>query len=62
MQAYSAPPGYRRTGPTRLPKLDRYTGVIDSILDENRDGHRKQRHTARKIFERLWDEYGFTES
>ncbi|HSR72939.1 MAG TPA: IS21 family transposase [Kiloniellales bacterium] len=60
MLAYSVPPGYRRKGPPRRPKLDPYTGIIDRILEEDQGSHRKQRHTAKKIFERLRDEYGFT--
>ena len=60
MLAFSAPPGYRRSTPPRRPKLDPYTGIIDRILEEDQGAHRKQRHTAKKIFERLRDEYGFT--
>jgi len=58
--SFSVPPGYRRSGPPRRPKLDPFTGIIDRILEEDRGSHRKQRHTAKKIFERLGDEYGFT--
>ena len=57
MLAYSAPPGYRRQVPPRRPKLETYTGVIDRILDDDRVP-KKQRHTAKRIFERLRDEYG----
>ena len=35
------------------------TGVIDRILDDDLRLPRKQRHTAKRIFERLRDEYGF---
>ena len=59
MLAYSMPPGYRRKGPPRRPKLEAYTGVIDSILENDHRVPRKQRHTAKRIFERLRDEYGF---
>jgi len=59
MLLYSAPPGYRRSEPVRRPKLDAFTGVIDRILDEDRSAPRKQRHTAKRIFERLRDEHGF---
>ena len=57
--AYSIPPGYRRQTPPRRPKLETYTGVIDRILDDDLKLPRKQRHTAKRIFERLRDEYGF---
>ena len=60
MLAFSVPPGYRRSGPPRRPKLDPFIGVIERILEEDRGAHRKQRHTAKRIFERLRDEHGFT--
>ena len=59
MLAYSVPPGYRRQGSPRRPKLDPFTGVIDRILDEDHRVPKKQRHTVKRIFERLRDEYGF---
>ena len=59
MLAYSVPPGYRRQSSPRRPKLDPFTGVIDQILDDDHRVPKKQRHTAKRIFERLRDEYGF---
>ena len=59
MLAYYVPPGYRRKGPPRRPKLEPYTGIIDRILESDLSVPRKQRHTAKRIFERLRDEYGF---
>ena len=59
MLAYSVPPGYQRQTPPRRPKLEPFTGVIDHILDEDHQVPKKQRHTAKRIFERLRDEYGF---
>ena len=59
MLAYSVPPGYRRQTPARRPRLEPFTGVIDRILDEDLRLPRKQRHTAKRIFERLREEYGF---
>lgn len=56
---YSEPPGYRRTAPIRRPKLDGYTDQIDHWLEEDKGRHRKQRHTAKRIFERLRDECSF---
>ena len=59
MLAYSAPPGYRRQDPPRpgalfrRPRLEPFTGVIDAILEADRQVPRKQRHTAKRIFERL---------
>lgn len=59
MCAFSAPPGYRRSRPPARPKLDPFVPVIDAILKADKDAPRKQRHTARRIFERLRDEHGF---
>ncbi|MEO9515481.1 MAG: hypothetical protein ABJG55_07095, partial [Paracoccaceae bacterium] len=59
MLAYSEPPGYRRTAAIKRPKLDSYTDQIEHWLAEDKDRPRKQRHTAKRIFERLRDECGF---
>ena len=59
MLEYSVPPGYRRQSPPRRPKLDPYRGVIDRILEEDRSLPKKQRHTAKRIYERLRAEHGF---
>ncbi len=60
MLRHSVPPGYRRSEPPKRPKLDPFTDIIDRILEADRTVHRKQRHTAKRIFERLRDEHGFT--
>ena len=61
MLEFSVPPGYRRTAPVRRPKLDGFTGLIDEWLrGDRKDEHRKQRHTAKRIFERLRDEHDCT--
>jgi transposase len=39
--------------------LGAFVGVIDEILELDRDAPAKQRHTARRIFDRLRDEYGY---
>ena len=59
MLANPTPQGYTRQGPPRKPKLEPFTDVIDAILEADRRVHRKQRHTAKRIFERLRDERGF---
>ena len=53
------PPGYRQSGTRLRPKLEPYLGVIEAILASDRDAPVKQRHTAKRIFERLRDEHGY---
>jgi transposase len=60
MLRYSIPPGYRRQQPARRPKLDAWAGIIDQILEQDKAQPKKQRHTAKRIFERLRAEHGFT--
>ena len=59
MLAFSVPPGYRRTAPVKRPKLGGFTEIIDGWLEDDRRVHRKQRHTAKRVFERLRGEHGF---
>jgi transposase len=59
MLAFSVPPGYRRSRPPARPKLDRFVGVIDRILEDDKVRPAKQRHTSKRIFERLRDEHGY---
>ncbi len=59
MLMFSVPPGYRRKKQPARPKLDPFTGIIDQILETDKQVHKKQRHTSKRIFERLRDEYGF---
>jgi len=60
MLKFSVPPGYVRRKPPLRPKLDAFTVVIDEILMADKDRPKKQRHTSKRIFERLRDEHGFT--
>ena len=62
MLRFSVPPGYRRTVTARRPKLDGFTELIDQWLEEDRSRLRKQRHTAKRVFDRLRTEYGFVGS
>ena len=57
---HSVPPGYRREGPPARPKLDPFVAIIDHVLAEDMSRIKKQRHTAKRIYERLRDEHGFT--
>src|ERR1700726_2675682 len=60
MLAFSVPPGYWRSRPLARPKLDPFIGIIDQILLEDEGRPRKQRHTSKRIFERLRDEHGYS--
>ena len=59
MCRYSAPPGYVRTKAPERPKLGPLVPVIDAILEADKTAPPKQRHTAKRIFERLRAEHGF---
>jgi transposase len=59
MLAFAVPPGYRRRNPPARPRLAAFTAVIDRILEEDRSAPAKQRHTAKRIHERLRAEHGF---
>ena len=55
----SEPPGYQRTKPIEKSKIGPYLGRIREIIDADKQMHKKQRHTAKKILEILQSE-GFT--
>src|ERR1044072_1673476 len=59
MLAFSVPPGYRRSRPPVRPRLDPFTGIIDAILAADEGRPKKQRHTAKRIFDRLRVEHGY---
>lgn len=60
MLRYTVPPGYRREQPARRPKLGPWLGVIDAILADDQKQPKKQRHTAKRVFDRLRAEHGYT--
>ena len=59
MCRFSLPPGYTRKEPAAKPKLGALLPMIDAILEADQTAPVKQRHTAKRIFERLRDEHGF---
>jgi transposase len=59
MLQFSLPPGYERKKPVERPKLGPWLGVIDQILVEDQSQPRKQRHTAKRIWDRLKGEHAF---
>src|ERR1035441_401920 len=60
MLQYAVPPGYQRQQPIKRPKLGPWLGAIDAILEEDKRRPARQRHTAKRIFERLRAEYAFS--
>ena len=54
----SAVPPERRTPERCSPVLGRWKEVIDQILADDRQAPPKQRHTSRRIWQRLRDEHG----
>jgi len=59
-QALSSPvpPARKRPQGRPAPKLGEYRELIDSWLVADRTAPRKQRHTAKRIYDRLRDEHG----
>ncbi len=60
MLRISIPPGSRRDKEIRRPKLDGFSGIIDQILEADKLVPKKQRHTSKRVFERLRGEHHFT--
>jgi transposase len=60
IMAHDEPPGYRQTKQRPKPKLDVFLPLIRQMLEDDGKAPPKQKHTARRIFERLRDEHGYT--
>lgn len=58
--AHAAPPP-RKTPQRSSPRLEPFKKAIDEMLMSDLEAPRKQRHTARRIRERLIDEHGASE-
>lgn len=58
--ANTEPPGYQMAEIRRKPVLGPHLATIEQILADDKEVPPKQRHTARRIFDRLRDEYGYT--
>jgi len=57
---HSAPPGYRQKAERSKPKLGDHLEWVSGVLAGDKQVPRKQRHTAKRIWERLKAERGFT--
>jgi len=56
---YPEPPEYQQKGPRKRPKIGEFLPIIHEILKSDQQVHRKQRHTAKRIFERLQVEHEY---
>lgn len=54
-----APPIYRQSKPRQTPVLEKVKPIVDTWLEQDEQSPRKQRHTSRRIYQRLVAEYGF---
>lgn len=54
--SHGAPPGYRNTQQRRKTKIGSYIDRIRQILEGDKKAPAKQRHTAKRIYERLLEE------
>ncbi len=54
----AVPPARKRPEGRPAPALGAYRELIDSWLEADRTAPRKQRHTAKRVWERLRDEHG----
>ena len=59
MMQFSLPPGYARKKPDVRAKLGPWLGIIDQILVDDQSQPKKQRRTAKRIWDRLKDEHAF---
>jgi transposase len=53
------PPSFRQPAPRAKPVLGPFLPIIQQILDDDRLAPPKQRHTGRRIYERLRDEHDY---
>ncbi len=57
---HEEPPGYRKKDARSKPVIGRFIPIIHAILEADKKRHRKQRHTGKRVFERLRDEHEYT--
>ena len=62
MLIHPKPPGYQRKSSISQPALDSHKAFIDEILESDKQVHRKQRHTAKRLYDRLKSQNGYTGS
>jgi len=57
--AWPEPPPFHPPAPRAKPILGPFLPIIHEILDADRHAPPKQRHTARRLYDRLRDEHGY---
>ena len=57
---HEEPPGYRRVKPPRRPTIEPVLPILRQLLEADAKAPRKQRHSAKRLGERLKAEHGFT--
>lgn len=60
MLSHVEPPGYRRKAKREQPVLGSHVVWIQEVLEQDKQEPKKQRHTAKRIFDRLKVECGYT--
>lgn len=60
MLSHVEPPGYRRQAQREQPVLGPHLAWVHEVLVQDKQEPKKQRHTAKRIFDRLKVERGFT--
>lgn len=57
---HTEPPGYRKSKARTKQKIGPFLGIIEEMLRGDREVHPQQHHTAKRVFDRLRKEYGYT--
>lgn len=60
MLEHAEPQPHGRSPTRPKPVLGPYLGLIDEMLEVDKTAPKKQRHTAKRIYDRLCDEHGYT--
>jgi transposase len=59
LEGPAEPPRYQLKDPRPQPVMGPYLAVVEAILRADEEAPPKQRHTARRIYQRLVEEHGF---
>jgi transposase len=59
LAAPACPPRYELCAPRPAPVMGPYLGLVEQWLADDQSAPPKQRHSARRIYDRLVDEHGF---